>query len=243
MHSLYRPGSYLTGDYWDEPLVLPLLRPPTPAAARSRSSATPRARRHAPTGTSSPTPRRRGRDRRRADRARPPLLRPAQSAPARCITEDARPFLRQPGARYDAIIVDAYRQPYIPFYLTTREFFAEVRSHLAPRGVVIVNVGHPPGSDSLEKVLAATMQTNFQYVRRDPADDVNTWLVGSGNPIRRSGISRVQAGLQAPLRPLAAQVSARIALPLLGGSVYTDDRAPVEWLVDQSLLDYAAGRR
>ena len=30
------------------------------------------------------------------------------------------------------------------------------------------------------------------------------------------------------------------ALP--GGSVYTDNRAPVEWLIDQSLLDDAAGR-
>ena len=26
--------------------------------------------------------------------------------------------------RYDAIFVDAYRQPYIPFYLATKEFFA-----------------------------------------------------------------------------------------------------------------------
>ena len=37
--------------------------------------------------------------------------------------EDARPFLRRIDARYDVISVDAYRQPYIPFYLTTREFF------------------------------------------------------------------------------------------------------------------------
>jgi hypothetical protein len=28
-----------------------------------------------------------------------------------------------------------------------------------------------------------------------------------------------------------------------GGSVYTDDKAPVEWLVDKSLLDYAEGDR
>ena len=49
--------------------------------------------------------------------------------------------------------VDAYRQPYIPFYLTTKEFFTEVSDHLTPRGVVIINVGHPEGSDALEKVL------------------------------------------------------------------------------------------
>ena len=63
------------------------------------------------------------------------------------ITADARVFIRQPGPRYDAIVVDAYRQPYIPFYLTTREFFAEVRSRLTPGGVVLVNVGPSPGRD------------------------------------------------------------------------------------------------
>ena len=34
--------------------------------------------------------------------------------------EDARPFLRRTDERYDVISVDAYRQPYIPFYLATR---------------------------------------------------------------------------------------------------------------------------
>jgi hypothetical protein len=28
--------------------------------------------------------------------------------------------------------------------------------------------------------------------------------------------------------------------PLRGGEVYTDDRAPVEWLIDRSLVEYAA---
>ena len=46
--------------------------------------------------------------------------------------EDARPFLRQTDERYDSIFVDAYRQPYIPFYLTTREFFELVRERLNP---------------------------------------------------------------------------------------------------------------
>ena len=47
--------------------------------------------------------------------------------------QDARPFLRQTGERYDAIFVDAYRQPYIPFYLTTKEFFELVPRPAAPR--------------------------------------------------------------------------------------------------------------
>ena len=59
--------------------------------------------------------------------------------------EDARPYLRRTDRRYDVIMVDAYRQPYIPFYLATREFFQLARDRLEPGGVVIVNVGHPRG--------------------------------------------------------------------------------------------------
>lgn len=57
-------------------------------------------------------------------------------------TADARPYLRATERRYDSLILDAYRQPYIPFYLTTREFFALARDRLNPGGSIIVNVGH-----------------------------------------------------------------------------------------------------
>ena len=43
-----------------------------------------------------------------------------QAPRLRIFTEDARPFLRRTDERYDAILVDAYRQPYIPFYLSTQ---------------------------------------------------------------------------------------------------------------------------
>src|SRR3712207_6945073 len=57
---------------------------------------------------------------------------------------------------FRSIFVDAYRQPYIPFYLTTTEFFRLAREKLNPGGVLVVNVGHPEGSAELEKVLSAT---------------------------------------------------------------------------------------
>ena len=93
--------------------------------------------------------------------------------------EDARPWLEDSDGDYDVIMVDAYRQPYIPFYLATEEFFELVRDRLAPGGVVIVNAGHPEGNDDLEKVLGATMAEVFPTVLRDPIEDTNTLLIGS----------------------------------------------------------------
>ena len=141
--------------------------------------------------------------------------------------EDARPFLRRTDARYDVISVDAYRQPYIPFYLTTREFFELVRDRLEPGGVVIVNVGHPEGQDDLEKVLAATMGEVFPHVLRDPIEDTNTLLVGE----RGADLGRAaQRGRPATCRPSSGRwrVTPRRGSrpPLPGGEVYTDDKAP-----------------
>jgi spermidine synthase len=154
--------------------------------------------------------------------------------------EDARPWLEDSASSYDVIVVDAYRQPYIPFYLTTREFFELVRDRLAPGGSVVVNVGHAPGNDDLERVLGRTMAAAFPTVLRDPVENSNTLLVASEAPTTAdhiiSRIRRIPPGLQA----LAATDAGRLEPRLSGGDVYTDDRAPVEWLIDRSILGYAS---
>ena len=66
-------------------------------------------------------------------------------------TADARPFLRRSEGGYDLIVVDAYRPPYVPFYLATREFFELVRKRLAPGGIVALNVASVPGDTRLAR--------------------------------------------------------------------------------------------
>jgi spermidine synthase len=238
IHSIWRPASYLTGGYWDDPLVLPFATGHAPrrvAILGNAAGTTARAYGHFFPHTSVDAVELDQELTRIGERyfgLRGPRL--------HLVTADGRVFIRRPGPRYDAIIVDAYRQPYIPFHLTTEEFFAEVRSRLNPGGTVLVNVGHPPGSTSLERVLTATLRTDFPQVRRDRFDAFNTWLVASTARIDPADLSTTDHRIPRRLRPLARAVGARISPPLGGGTVYTDDRAPVEWLVDQSLLDYAA---
>jgi predicted membrane-bound spermidine synthase len=155
--------------------------------------------------------------------------------------EDARPFLRRIDAEYDVISVDAYRQPYIPFYLTTVEFFESVRDRLRPDGVLIVNAGHPEGQDDLEKVLTATIGEVFPQVLRDPIEPTNTLIVASRVQLSAQRIYDVLDRLPAGLRATATAAAGRLQQPLRGGDVYTDDKAPVEWLIDKSIIDYAAG--
>ena len=157
--------------------------------------------------------------------------------------EDARPFLRRmEGVHYEGLFIDAYRQPYIPFYLATREFFALARARLSDDGVLIINVGHPKGSDRLERVLTATIAAEFPYVARDPIEDTNTLLVASRTrQPDPAGVSRSAEALAPELATVFRDAAGRLGPALRGGDVFTDDRAPVEWLIDRSIVEFAAG--
>lgn len=153
--------------------------------------------------------------------------------------DDARPWLRRTDRRFDVIYVDAYRQPYIPFYLATREFFELARDRLTPGGAVIVNVGHPADSPALEQALTATIRAALPQVARDAAQPTNTQVIATTANVPSADRLR-RADLPQPLRALADRTAARLQPGLRGGDVWTDDRAPVEWLVDGSILQVAA---
>ncbi len=240
IHSLRRPGTVLTGGYWDGFLTLPFATgsgvPPQRIAALGTAGGTvPRAFAHYFPATLidavdiDPELFKIGR-RYFGLQERPQL---------REFAEDARPFLRRTGQRYDSIFVDAYRQPYIPFYLTTREFFELVRDRLRPGGSVIINIGHPSDSDGLEKALSATLGKVFAHVSRDPILSESSLVIASDSQLSAEAVR--EAPLPGDLQPLAQASAARIEPGLRGGNVFTDDRAPVEWLIDASIVTYAAG--
>ena len=90
---------------------------------------------------------------------------------------DARPFLRRTDERYDLIVVDAYHQPYVPFYLATREFFRLARERLAPGGILALNVASVPGDESLLDGIAGTLTHEFPSVAVWPALRFNKILL------------------------------------------------------------------
>jgi len=244
VHSVYTPGRWLTGNYWDEFLTLPLAARPDATPPRSvailGNAAGTVARQY---GHYFPQTRVDGVELDGALNEIAGSLFDLNSRDAPNVhlhTADARPFLRAAERRWDAIFVDAYRQPYVPFYLATREFFELVRDRLNPGGVVLVNIGHPESSDALEKVLTATMRDVFGTVVRDPSQDVNTIAMASDAPISKATLRRAIPDLPADLQPVAAATAERLAAGLVGGKVYTDDVAPVEWLIDASIVEVAA---
>jgi hypothetical protein len=65
--------------------------------------------------------------------------------------------------------------------------------------------------------------------------------VASEAPLSAGRLRDAVGGLPAGLRGTALAAARRLEAPLRGSDVYTDDKAPVEWLIDKSIVDYAAG--
>ena len=160
------------------------------------------------------------------------------------IVDDGRHFLRRADRTYDLVGVDAYRQPYIPFQLTTKEFFQEVADHLRPDGSVVVNVGRTETDFRLVDVIASTMRAVFPSVYViDVNRYSNSMVVGTKTATNVAAFQRNAARLPAGsvLRTVAdlSVQSGKIRAVAPGGRVFTDDRAPVEQVIDQIIIDAA----
>ena len=164
------------------------------------------------------------------------------------IVADGRYWLATNDRRYDVIGVDAFRQPYIPFYLTTREFFTSARDHLTGDGVVVINVGRTASDYRLVDALAGTMRAVFPsvFVVDTGAGFTNSVVYGTR---KRTSVeafrARALANTNAKLIPIITEAlstgNLREAQP--NGIVFTDDLAPVERLIDQIILGYIRGSR
>ncbi|MGH3104349.1 MAG: spermidine synthase [Gaiellaceae bacterium] len=237
VHSLWRADTVLTGGVWDTFLAVPLLldRPPERLAVLGNAG-----------GTIA-----------RAFGAIWPdvaidgvEIDPAvtdagyryfgQGENERLVTHDAdaRPFLRRTDRRYDLVYADAYHQPYVPFYLATQEFFRLVRERLRPNGIVALNVATVPGDRKLVRELAGTLATVFPEVRVWPVLRFNHIVIGFNGRGTDEALSEY-AGL--PIAPLGRLLDRQLGDPIVPSrDPWTDDRAPVEWITDRMIIEYAA---
>ena len=159
------------------------------------------------------------------------------------IAADGRTYLQHSENRYDVIAADAYRQPYIPFHLATREFFEDARDHLKPDGVFALNAGRTSDDFRLVEAIASTMRAVFPYVYVIdlPSSYANSLVYGASRPI--SDMELRSAAMEAADPAFVEIVERPWSLRAVEDTsvVYTDDRAPVERLVDDIILREALG--
>ena len=197
------------------------------------------------------------------------------------IVQDGRAYLQSTSQKYDVIGIDAYQQPYIPFQFTTQEFFAEVRTHLTPTGVAVIDAANVNGDYRLVEALAQTMHAVFPNVYIIDAQSymsslvigtnavtsfgnfaINTAYLSNGADQSAVSTGRVTAGRVSTGRVSTGRVTARVTPTFqmkydsllrtvafnsihyghmreehMKTVYFTDDRAPIEQLIDAIILD------
>ena len=151
--------------------------------------------------------------------------------------QDGRIFVTLSKRKYDLVIIDAYTQQiYIPFHLTTVEFFTKLKERLSQQGIVAMNVSAPAVDSPLLQSIMSTLRLVFGhvYLFRIPMSSDNIVLVSDRS---------INFGLLGRAAGTELQSLAQFSRPLFRESAsdgrfepLTDDRAPIEHMVDWEIL-------
>jgi predicted membrane-bound spermidine synthase len=158
---------------------------------------------------------------------------------------DGRLNLERSPYQYDIIAVDAYRPPYIPPHMTTQEFFEITASHLTDDGVLTINVGSVPGDRRLIDGLATTMGTIFPSIHiMDIPGTLNTMIFATKQPTTRENFTSnlVALSTDPTVDPLLITAMSSTFANMKDGytttTVFTDDLAPIEWIVNNMVVSF-----
>jgi spermidine synthase len=161
------------------------------------------------------------------------------------IAEDGRWGLEHSPRRYSVIAIDAYRPPYIPWHLTTQEFFEIVRQRLTEDGVMVINVGRSPTDRRLVDGLVGTIRTVFPSVYvMDVAGSFNAIIYATAQPTQMENLyaNLLNFYTREDIHPLLVAALERVVVnqqPTPQSQVvFTDDRAPIEWITNNMVLSY-----
>ena len=159
------------------------------------------------------------------------------------IIQDGRWALEQSDKTYQVISVDAYRPPYIPAQMTTVEFFQTVYDHLEEDGVMVINVGRAPDDRRLINALSSTILAVFPSIYAvDLPGTFNTLLYATreSTTVQNLYNNFARVSLAAEKQDLlltAGSVAVANLQPAPEpGQVFTDDKAPVEWITNNMVL-------
>jgi len=159
--------------------------------------------------------------------------------------EDGRWGLTKSPILYEIIAVDAYRPPYIPWHMTTKEFFQTAFEHLSEKGTLVINVGRAPDDRRLIDGLATTISAVFPSVYiMDIPGTFNSMIYATRETTEKKDLNAnmIRLSIRQDVNPLLTTTLYKTWLnmqPMPKKTViFTDDLAPIEWITNNMVLNY-----
>lgn len=158
--------------------------------------------------------------------------------------QDARVFLDHGAERYDLLVCDVYaQQVYVPFQTCSREFFEAARERLRDGGILVANVNGYALDDAPLAAIRNTAAAVFGEVSLLHVAGARNYVLaaarGGPAPDPRAARDALPAALAEPAAAAGAIGAFRRFAYDPAARVLTDDRAPIEQIADQDLLEKA----
>ncbi|MEM7620348.1 MAG: fused MFS/spermidine synthase [Pseudomonadota bacterium] len=146
--------------------------------------------------------------------------------------KDGRRYLIQSSQKWDVIMIDAYRGPFVPFHLLTKEFFQLAKSRLSENGIVVQNI--EPTTMMFDSALA-TISSVFDHVDLYQSAGNVVAVAYNGKQREHKELATQATTLQSKHNFKYNLVNMlqdrRIFTKTKDGKILTDDFAPVESLL------------
>jgi spermidine synthase len=155
---------------------------------------------------------------------------------------DARSWLAEQSRQWDLVHVDLFQGgPWVPFYLTTVEFFELVRGHMSEDGLLMVNVLDRSKKHELLAAIGATLQRVFPSIEELPTEKGNYILFAF---TKHRDLAKTVERLADNTRPdWQRELAGKAVLQLKefsapeGATILTDDKAPIEEMTRRMLQE------
>ncbi|MAF13453.1 MAG: hypothetical protein CMI53_00970 [Parcubacteria group bacterium] len=157
--------------------------------------------------------------------------------------QDGRMFLRNSVSedKYDLVIVDAYQKElYIPWTLTTQEFWTLIKDRLTDNGLITINVNSIVRQSDLLNSISNTIASVFDHTYLTSLSD-NSWnyLITASqteldfNSISNKTVNPELSDLTLVMIEKTEKINYSDKLITL-----TDDKAPVEFMTESMAFSY-----
>lgn len=155
---------------------------------------------------------------------------------------DGHMFLKYSDKSYDLIIVDAYsNQMYIPWNMTTQEFWETVRDSLAEGGIAAINVNAISKDSDLLQGITNSMASVFQNTYLTKVGHAGSWnymISASDKEIDFESLDNIE--IDETLKVYRDDIVENTEKYIFSHDkpLFTNDWAPVETMTDKMLMEY-----
>lgn len=147
--------------------------------------------------------------------------------------QDARIFLKTTNEKYDLILMDIYKQHYLPEHMATTEFFSEIKQKLNKNGIFAINIISTSKKSQLFKSINNTIAKNFKKTYYLNIPNYLNYLVYASN--KKINFPKLQQIKHQKLKPVLQEFKNIKKYTPDNNQIFTDNKSPVGILTDLML--------